>query len=608
VIAFWNTYPAYTPATALRRWNGAHTGPYGGRHGLYNLLRTASASKTPLFMLDLKDPAALSTLDFSGGLALVKELEQAGLLAAPIPLRDPRFSPLGLTAEAQEVYIAQSEAIGDSFAWTDHSSLYLPPGAELPATGSQVIFLRTPIAETAGIDSPASLPSLYPLRRRSHLVVPLYDQPSNRGFPASIFEQATWDGLGVEWRRALVSLAIRSPETGGLPASGYISLGGDLAASSWGDPRAARATFQWLKDHPWIEVLDDQDLLEARSSRLYAYGPGQRQDFQAVAPSPQDGLSAALHSALRSAPDNPLSLAAWQAYWALYAPVYPAPPELPVLRANYTGQVWSLLEAARWAETPGRLATCVSDPDQDGQPECLLASEQMYAQFEIDDGSLTYLFTAAEESASPSIDGNREGNGVHQLIGPSSQFITGLSDRAAWDPNAGLQADAGVIAGAFTGPGKGYQAEWQDEMLVFSLPGAAAVKSFQLTDHGLAAVVRLALAEVYPEVSIPLALDPWRRFTPGWADQYRSVESDRAWRWELGDGPGVEVRTSSILQGTSFLASRPLFAAPENPNQDFPAGYSLPFPLALVEVSGQSQFQVQIEAKLQPLPGPPAGG
>ena len=37
LLVFWDTYPAYTPALALRRWDGAHTGPLGGRHGLVKL-------------------------------------------------------------------------------------------------------------------------------------------------------------------------------------------------------------------------------------------------------------------------------------------------------------------------------------------------------------------------------------------------------------------------------------------------------------------------------------------------------------------------------------------------------------------------------------------
>ena len=34
LLAFWDTLPASTPIQLLRRWDGAHTGPYGQRHGL----------------------------------------------------------------------------------------------------------------------------------------------------------------------------------------------------------------------------------------------------------------------------------------------------------------------------------------------------------------------------------------------------------------------------------------------------------------------------------------------------------------------------------------------------------------------------------------------
>src|SRR5574341_1165422 len=72
LFIFWNTFPAYTPAQSLRRWDGAHTGPLGGRHGLYNLLRAARNYEIPLALLDLKSPASLSALDYVGGLPLVR--------------------------------------------------------------------------------------------------------------------------------------------------------------------------------------------------------------------------------------------------------------------------------------------------------------------------------------------------------------------------------------------------------------------------------------------------------------------------------------------------------------------------------------------------------
>ena len=91
LLAFSNVYPAYTPALALRRWDGAHSGPEGGRHGLFNLLRAAYGDspdeeytssrpfveRIPVFLLDLKAPASLSALEFSAGLDLIRYLSSA---------------------------------------------------------------------------------------------------------------------------------------------------------------------------------------------------------------------------------------------------------------------------------------------------------------------------------------------------------------------------------------------------------------------------------------------------------------------------------------------------------------------------------------------------
>jgi hypothetical protein len=63
LLEFWNTLPADSPAQALRRWDGAHTGPLGQRHGLRPLLLAAEGSQIPLVLLDLTQPSALSALD-----------------------------------------------------------------------------------------------------------------------------------------------------------------------------------------------------------------------------------------------------------------------------------------------------------------------------------------------------------------------------------------------------------------------------------------------------------------------------------------------------------------------------------------------------------------
>ncbi len=48
LLAFWDTLPAATPAQALRRWDGAHTGPFGKRHGLFRLLQTSAEAGVPV--------------------------------------------------------------------------------------------------------------------------------------------------------------------------------------------------------------------------------------------------------------------------------------------------------------------------------------------------------------------------------------------------------------------------------------------------------------------------------------------------------------------------------------------------------------------------------
>ena len=99
LLAFWNTFPAYTPAQALRRWDGAHTGPFGGRHGLGALLAAARHAGVPVALLDLKSPRALSALDYIGALPRIRNMQSQHLLILPEALpgfpvySDPSSTP-----------------------------------------------------------------------------------------------------------------------------------------------------------------------------------------------------------------------------------------------------------------------------------------------------------------------------------------------------------------------------------------------------------------------------------------------------------------------------------------------------------------------------------
>ncbi len=614
LFAFWNSYPAYTPATALRRWNGAHTGPLGGSHGLGILLHAARQQGIPLALLDLKSPASLAALDYAGKLDQVQDMVRRGLLILPEDIPDllsvgePTFDDLPGQVIARQRRIARRFGLPDSaFAFAPLDALpwrpftnfvfarlpagqpLLPTSGDMPGTAVLIPSASKDRTEAEGVLAPSYLVS-----RQGQRVLFL---------PADLqkAEQATLDGPSLEIRRAWVETALAAGQANGRAA--LLLLGGSLPESAWGAAGPAQASFRYLRAHPWIQPLDAQGLLGTAAVAMAAgfqpttgYPPdAQPYSFNRPDLSPEQNL--ALLHALQQAPDNALGQAAWQAYQALFAPVYPTSPDLPALRSAYVGQVWSLLEAAKWAANPTRQATCTADPDGDGYPECVLSSQSMYAQFEIDAGALAYLF-ALDNSVQNGAAAPRQ---AHQMIGPTSQFITGLSDPNEWDLSRGLAADPAAISGAFAGPGGGYRVETPPgEGVVFVSPDNQVRKHYRLAPDGIDISVETAVVAPGMAMKIPLALDAWRRFQPGWAGAYHAAPLSQGWQWELEPGLAVQIISSAASSLQTFNDSRPLLADAENPNLDYPPAHTLPFPYGLVNVSVTGSFDLQIRFIIAP--------
>jgi hypothetical protein len=270
--------------------------------------------------------------------------------------------------------------------------------------------------------------------------------------------------------------------------------------------------------------------------------------------------------------------AAWQAHLALFNPTSPNPPELPALRAHYAGQIGALLAAARWAADPAPLSDCTQDPDRDGQPECILASEQVYALFETETGALAYLFIRSQ-------------TGAHQVVGPSSQFTSGMSGAENWDFHAGLAADPEVYPGGFSDDHGPYQAVFEGSALKLSSLDDGYAKIFTLLSDGLRAEIR---AGGPLRLQLPLALDPWARFYPGWEERYSGQLNGNTWSWALAGGPQVQVDSSSPITVQSFIDTLDRMDIVEDPNFEFPPGHFLPFPLSLVEVEVEGETTVEV--------------
>lgn len=598
LLAFWNAFPGYTPAQALRRWDGAHTGPFGGRHGLHVLLQAARRWRVPLALLDLKTPESLSALDYLDGLGLVHDLEGQDLLILPDAL--PGSPSLVPSAEAFPGWMVaraarESRQAGLDFSLPASPILY-SPSLELLASASPAEGLPPYTWIVAPLPEPQA--DAQPLRWKTSRLLPLP--------PAESEQQATPDGLSLKLRLALLANALAA----GQGQETLLVLGGDLVESAWGEPQSARASLQYLAAHPWIQPYGKADLLALRPlTRLESGSPP-----SAVAPFSQSGRGSVgspgnaevvplfiteassenlqvpvrLIEQLAMAHNSPafeptLSRAAWQAYRALFAPLPPEHPLLPALRAGYTFIPRLLLEAANWAAKPEPRSGCDLDLGLEGRAGCLLSSERVFSAYDPLGGRLLALFVYSPDRK------------IHQLVAPTSQFIVGFGDPSTWDPTAGPGAEPAGLHGAFADaqpPWEMYLAGPGPHDLAFTSPGGRLAKTFILLENGLRVEYRIS-GDAH-RVQIPIALDPWERFTPSWGERYEESGSDQDWVWRLEGGPQVEVRTSAALRAALFSDSRMQLRKVEDPNFPYPPGHYLPFSLAVIEAQAIEDFFLEI--------------
>ncbi|MDD2696146.1 MAG: hypothetical protein PHD58_09500 [Anaerolineales bacterium] len=559
-LAFWNAFPADTPVQALRRWDGAHSGPYGGRHGLFNLLKSARTHSVPLTLLDLKFPTSLAALDFSGGLQLVREMANASLLTLPevapvFPIERPSDLPEWVVAGAAR----QSRQLARRYGFEASRALFLPAlpvGGEYPA--HDLVFIPAP---------PRDPPVSELLRYQGKRVLPI-----PIGQPGKVEKvQATPAGASIELRRQLANFAYQLNLAGAPASSQVFLLGGDLPRSTWGDPQASRSTLDYLQAHPWLALVD----LSA-----WAYGekaqPIETPDLERTSLTRSQVKSLEW---LAEAGDSPFTGTAWQALTHLTAPVATSSEELAALRNDY----WLMLDDLRlidtWVEKQGLPSGCQASGGNPRQQRCVLASPNMLLLLDPQEGSLLYAFAYANGK-------------VIQLIGPTSQLSSGQSDPGAWRPGAGYRADPSVFPGAFADEGGPYRWTIAGNRITFEGDGAVQRKTYTLDEDGL----RVAYLTRQPAlVSLPLILEASRPLEPRWAYAYRIQVTEGKLIWGINDGARILVCSNASLRFSSFLEGRPAAGTTEDPNAEILPGAFLPFPLGLAEVAGEGAFSIEVK-------------
>ncbi len=553
IIVFSDSFPAFTPAQALRRWDGAHAGPLGERHGLKHILSNAEKYGIPVVLLDLKIPTSLSALDLIGGLLQTQKLVKSNLLLLP------------------EIAFAIPDDLSMQFSQDIASAFGLP--------GSIFAYSLDGQLQTDHRFQFVNLPD------RSHLfqqegitLIPLPDLAQN-----NTTIQTSNEGLSLDVRRQLLTAAVSSDPTD------LVILGGSLPHSTWGDSEMSMASMAYIASHPWIQTLNAIQIqaFDPQPNHIN-YVPQLLPNFPYPIFTSQghstnldsNQLQAYLLEDLQNSPKNTITDLAWRMFFSLTSPI--SNHLYSQLQYQYLNQVGSMLAASHWVEFPETISDCSQDIDYDSLNECVLSTPHFFAIIETDGGRLSFLF-------------EREGNQIHQLIGPLSQFAVGLSDPSLWHLEQGPAADPAEIPGAFSDSDNPFMLygilELDDGSLSLNRSDGQIDKTFRLVENGLTIEYN---SRSVTSLNIPLAIDPQVLSQPGWVKLYTSQKSEDSIIWGLQGWTFIEIQSTGAISAHNFAESSHLLINPENPNLDYPPGHFLPFPIALIDISGIGKLFVNI--------------
>jgi hypothetical protein len=570
IFAFWNTFTSVTPAQTLRSWAGAHSGPMSSRHGLRYLLDAAAQTKSPVFLLDLLTPDNLSALDYINATGRGRILAEQGVLALP---------DVGTIME-----LIRSE---------DNSQISQINNQNSDMGFYKIWKIPTNMNSVSGMNNLDFILLMNNLLKMNNIYINLISygyaqltKINNNCELLPFFTNSTAGNqvsdISLACKILLLSYAVSHPTT-------PLILGGDFSKSILGDPTLSNYIFSYINSHPWIQIVSINDFMT--SSELLIPSPNPYQEHAlAINDTTQNAHSSGnpyvtdtqnmVHDALLQSPKNNLTDLAWKVFFDL---THSASPELLTLQANYIGQIGYILAGANWAEKPVSMITCGSDLDYDGKTECIFANDSIFAIIEPDGGYVPFVFA-------------KDSKGIHQIIGPTWEFAVGLSDPSSWNKTLGPRGDSAQYLGAFQDSFNNWQSYTVDinnnkvEMYSQALN---LKKSITLLPHSLRIDIQ-TLPQFHSISFIPMVIDPWFRYTPGWGNLYMVKNEQFNTLLGIKSGELVEISATNPLRVFSFDDTHSALYFPEDPNFDYSQGHYLPFPMSVAEINGAGNYSVDI--------------
>ena len=370
------------------------------------------------------------------------------------------------------------------------------------------------------------LPYIESLEENGLVILPIKD---NYTFPEPNFDEITIDQIdsipenspSIETRNAILN-TFHNPNS-------IIFLGGDFSKSAWGNFDTAIKILNYIKNHPWLKPLNEKAILTPKPTEDPIFVDDRIKNIQ---------------EKLLFLPDNSIKQVLQMFITTFFEMEENKEKEL---KRQYLGQMGHLLAILEWSKNPQETTDCSKDLDWDCNSECFLATDTTAAVLETDGGYISFAFTY--------------NSGVfHQIIGPSFQLITGLSDPIEWDISKGIGADPKVIPGAFVNSNQ----KWTSYSPAQIYPGSIVLKNFET---GILKTFT-ALEDGYlfyysgpktDQLLLPILLDPWVMEYHDWGDMFDFTSDLGIKKWELQDKIIINLQASAPIEMHTLRTYMSLF-------------------------------------------------
>lgn len=529
LLEFWNTLPSQTPSQILRSWDGAHSGPFGQRHGLKYLIDNAEKYQIPIVLLDVKSTYPLLALDMLSALDRIRILEKKSIVFLPFSSFDDQTNlstHRKNTINTAKIYgLSTKNLIFSHFASTNPfiSELYF-----------------SQLSDNSHV---------YQVENNRHIPLPTtFPYPSNT-FPTPI--EIARSVLTENEKNNLINVAL-SPDRRDI-----FVIGDDLQYSPWADAQLSPILFRYINEHPWIKALNGNDLwnhaaISTKKDDLPVLCEGVLICNRFVSttsyfPVDDSSLDLFIMELINQASN----------YYTFESPNY-----RPEFDRNFT----YLHFAEHWFSEPYNQIACEVDFGDELHPGCVIANENGIILINPVNGDILLAIA-------------RKNHHLLVMIIPPSQIM----NQENQPPTYSALIATDLINQNESSASMDYDYEFITNGILFRSANGEISKRYFMDSSCLHIEIfaETATNSVFPG----LALSDLLKVSEVTANAL-------PWR-EIHEIQPKFLFTDGVMKRISFADSHDTLLNGESPNYDYPAGHYLPIPFQLLEISGFHQLNME---------------